>query len=243
MRNTGNDRIWEKLEWDSSFFGFDIASISVPFSAIELDDAWLEMQQNGIWFAYAFCAPGAGEERLLISKGARIPATRVDFRKDIVPSTEILQTPFHLLEFPQGAGYEPLVTLALQSGIYSRFRMDSKLPTNTFERMYTEWIKKAVAGEMADVILVVSDGNSPAGMITLSKKDSTVKIGLFAVLHIYRRQGLGSLLLSAAEQWGIKNGCTAIEVTGQMQNREACRFYESSGMEITLLQNALHVWI
>ena len=92
-------------------------------------------------------------------------------------------------------------------------------------------------------MLVVSDGNTPACMITLSKKNQMVKIGLFAVLHIYRSQGLGTLLRSAAEQWGIKNGCKTIEVTCQMQNREACSFYESSGMEITLLQNALHVWM
>ena len=243
MRSANNNNIWKKLEWDSSFFGFDIALISMPFSPEQLEAAWVEMEQQGIRFAYAFCTPGALEERMLIAKGARIPATRVDFRKDILPTTEILHTPFHLLEYPMGEDYEPLVTPALQSGIYSRFRMDSKLHTNTFERMYTEWIKKAVAGEIADVVLVVSDGNTPAGMITLSKKNQMVKIGLFAVLHIYRRQGLGTLLLSAAEQCGIKNGCKTIEVTGQMQNREACSFYESSGMEITLLQNALHVWM
>lgn len=51
-----------------------------------------------------------------------------------------------------------------------------------------------------------------------------------------RSQGIGSMLLRAAEAWAVKMGCRELKVETQNINVPACRFYARHGLVLTSVQ-------
>jgi dTDP-4-amino-4,6-dideoxy-D-galactose acyltransferase len=151
--------------------------------------------------------------------------------------------PDNVEEFPATAKSEILQTLAIQSGVYSRYRRDQHFPAGSFEAMFSIWMERSIRRELADVVLIIREHELIAGMVTIKKEQTTAKIGLFAVLNVFRRKGMGSQLMDAAYAWALQNDCTELQVVGQIENREACRFYDRKGLDITEIQHAMHLWL
>lgn len=120
-----------------------------------------------------------------------------------------------------------LKSLAFQSGIYSRFKRDSRLQSQEFEKLYSIWIQKAFE---QDTILTDTDLK---GMITYSVHEQQASIGLFAVSEKARGMGLGSKLIQAAESEAEKKGAKSLSIPTQAANIEACRLYTKLGYKQT----------
>ncbi|MHA7129424.1 GNAT family N-acetyltransferase [Algoriphagus namhaensis] len=130
--------------------------------------------------------------------------------------------PPHIHELKHAPGERELA-LALKSGLYSRFSLDQRLENSEFERLYRLWLEK----EYERGTIFISGGGT--GLISLSEKAHQAEIGLLAVDESKRGTGVGTALLSAAENRLLSRGIAGLQVKTQRANRPAVRFYEKNG--------------
>lgn len=231
------------LDWDSRFFGFGVARLlcenptkaEIQTALTECrtvgarliywharchdDDATQSAQQHGAWLAdrkVTFVVP-------ICSAGA-IPAD-----VDIVPTTTFT---------PQ------LESLAWQSGEYSRFALDKRLPADAFRQLYSQWLRNSLSGAIARVVLTLRDdtGNE-LGLLTLGEKNSRADIGLLAVDEQARGQRIGKRLVAEAHRIAASAGHTKLQVVTQRDNVLACDFYESCGFAVSDEEYIYHLWL
>ena len=146
---------------------------------------------------------------------------------------------------PRTGPARELVSLAVQAGEFSRFRRDPRIPAESFRSLYEIWLEKSVQGDLADLVLVATAGNSceqPLGFVTVSLKDGEGSIGLIAVVEWARGRAIGRRLLEAAHRWLAGRRARRVTVVTQLENHPACRLYERCGYDRAQLRHVYHFW-
>jgi GNAT superfamily N-acetyltransferase len=145
----------------------------------------------------------------------------------------------------EGALTPAIRELAIASGEWSRFKVDTNIPTHVFETMFESWIKNSLNLSIADEVFVARDSatGDDVGFVSLKKKGSVVHIGLLAVSSKHRRLGIASRLLSRAALWSIESGATTLSVVTQGANEVACSCYKRFGFSLSSEQEVYHVWL
>ena len=232
------------LEWDSKFFGYKIARIWVSNDGkAQIAQTIRMLKSKGFKLAYIFvspedntsndsvkaCAGQLVDEKVTYSYSLneqvlyRVNNCVVGYNEDIV-SSELLK-------------------LTLQSGTYSRFRIDTNFKNSEYENLYTEWIKKSVTKEIADRVLVYKEEDHILGFITVRISGGQGSIGLLAVDEKSRGKSIGKKLLTSSFEYFHDNNIARIEVVTQWGNQNACRFYEACGFNLSEIVNVYHLWI
>tara|TARA_R110002072_G_scaffold30097_7_gene94397 strand:+ start:1288 stop:1947 length:660 start_codon:yes stop_codon:yes gene_type:complete len=119
-----------------------------------------------------------------------------------------------------------LQDLAFESGAYSRYKLDTCLNQEEFEKLYRIWIQKAWE---SNSVLQAPDLQ---GMVTYSVDAKAAKVGLIAVSKESQGKGWGKKLMKAAEATAFSLGAETIEVSTQETNIPACKLYESLGYKL-----------
>ena len=231
------------LDWDSKFFGYKIASIhALKLESGDLNSLIKELGNNDIKLSYCFINP---EDEVSINTMKNSSGILVDekvtfsiqgFKEDVPVDPSI--KPYHLT-YPT----EKLKLLALQSGLYSRFKIDPNFKNNEYENLYIEWITNSVKKKIAVENLIYSDGSDEKGFISLAVKNNMGSIGLIAVDESERGKSIGRKLIYATFIYFKKKGIDKIEVVTQSANKTACLFYESLGFKVKSIINIYHLWI
>ena len=225
------------LHWDSDFFGLRIAKAIV---SSEKDVVALSRKEEDLQdrydLIYIFSEPGL---EILFEK-----ARLVD-RKAVYS----LSTPVHFEVNPAITHWDSpitsddLISLALVSGKYSRFKLDVSFPTGSYERLYTHWIKQSVNKTIAtDVFCYMMDGR-PLGLVTLDCRDGRNTIGLVAVDGDYQHHGIGTALVKHAVSYVYEHHGGRLSVTTQLDNKPACRMYIKCGFSLESIKNIWHWWL
>ena len=231
------------LEWDSKFFGYKIASIHP--SKLESDDLHnivIELAKNDVKLAYCFINP---DDAVSINSVRNASGLLVDEKvtysiqgfSEVISVTNPIKP--YILEYPT----ENLRFLALQSGTYSRFKVDPNFKNNEYENLYVEWIKNSVKKSISGENLIYYEGDEEKGFITLAIKNNIGSIGLIAVDEKERGKSIGKKLVNAAFVYFKANGIDKVEVVTQKANKTACLFYESLGFEVKSIIYIYHLWI
>ncbi|REG91504.1 GNAT family N-acetyltransferase [Algoriphagus antarcticus] len=131
---------------------------------------------------------------------------------------------------------EQLLKLAFESGVYSRFKSDTRLRQNEFQKLYEIWVKKAWE---SNAILEVPELR---GMVSFSMEEKSASIGLIAVDKDSQGKGWGKKLMKAAEAYAAIRGSDQITVVTQEGNFPACRLYESLGYQLVEKVYVYHYW-
>ncbi len=134
-----------------------------------------------------------------------------------------------------------LIELAIQSGEYSRFKIDKYIENEKFRQLYELWMINSIKKIIAKEVYII-DKENVNGVVTVGEKNKRADIGLIAVNNGCRGQGLGKQLLAAAENWGFDQGYKFIQVVTQKANQIACSFYEANGYHQEKCQFVYHVW-
>ena len=146
-----------------------------------------------------------------------------------------------IVQFTGSAPTKELITLAYDSGTYSRFNTDQKLSENQFKAMYKAWIENSVNGKAADATYVIYENEKIIAMFTWKKINKTTgDIGLLAVSSDYRGQGLGRQSLEKAKLIAAQQSLDRITVVTQQLNVPACKLYESVGFQISRKNKFFH---
>jgi GNAT superfamily N-acetyltransferase len=151
-------------------------------------------------------------------------------------------------DFPNAI--QQLMSLAVASGAYSRFKLDKRLPEKGFEGMFHAWLANSMNRSIADEVFIAYDAEDSScivGFITLKRKELNVNIGLLSVAASHRRMGIGNALLSRALMWALEeigwSPRATMNVVTQGSNEPACKCYERFGYELESTQDVYHCWL
>jgi dTDP-4-amino-4,6-dideoxy-D-galactose acyltransferase len=233
------------LDWDTSFFGFNVASIHL---------ASLEEEQ---WPSLASQVRATGARLIYLSVDQKVTH---DFQgySDISVRYVDRKTTYH--KRLGGARLDAidlesvvdksltakdlgkLIALARQSGAYSRFRKDPDISVERFNEMFELWMRNSLSKSIAEDVIVERQGDDIAGFVTVGVKGGSAVIGIIAVDEYFRGKGIGKRLINAASHRLSDLGYLELRVVTQGENIAACRFYESAGFEVESVVHYYHIW-
>lgn len=225
----------ERLNWDSSFFGYEVGKVEVnDDSSFDLDDFIQKTKDFRLIYLFS-------------KQVVNLPHIIEVDRKVVLSQvcTKIVGANNTLLQSFNGEkhSFDELKELALESGIYSRFYIDKNFKNQEYEKLYTRWIENAVNDESTIDIVIAVSNNSIIGFATLNKKNSLLAdIGLVAVSKKSRGLGVGKQLIQEAILRSEKAGFKEIQVVTQMNNLAAMNLYQSANFKIKEITNIYHLW-
>ncbi len=236
--------VCNKLEWDSRFFGYKIGAIYTQNLRLnELEKIIIELREQDYRLAYCFADPyDEISNSSLKSVSGLLVDQKITFSMGIDDADNLIMSTF-IKPVRQNFASEKLKSLALQSGIYSRFKIDPNFDNDEFEKLYLEWIEKSVKKVIAEEVLVYYENDDEKGLITLGLKNNVGSIGLLAVDEKERGKSIGKKLVQAALVYFKERKIDNIEVVTQIENKSACGFYKSIGFETKSIVNIYHLWI
>ena len=231
------------LAFDSHLFSLDVKSLELPtcFSVAEAIDA---IQETDFDLLYIFSARPIETKVLqnILLAELSYSGEKVVFSGSIenligtVSSVPISTNIF------KPADFVVLESLAFQSGEFSRFHSDKRLPLEAFDTLYSTWLSKSLSKEYADDYFIAADG-TPVGLLTSSISEDVAKIGLFAVDREHRGRGIGQSLLSRFATEMKDRGILKVIIPTQRANINACGFYQSLGLSECENKFIYHYWL
>lgn len=235
---------YQFLKWDTEFFGYKIALVEPNrlelLPLVQLID---ELKKNSYKLIYCFVKP---EDKISIKTLNLISAVLVDTKVTYSAHTAHLMystVDEHIVPYLYRYPNARLKSLVLQSGMYSRFKVDQNFSNHEYENLYLEWIKQSIKQKLADKILVYKEGKNILGFITLKVEAGIGSVGLIAVDQEERGKSIGKKLLTAGISFFRDNGVSEVRIVTQKANHAACRFYESNGFNVCKSVNIYHLWM
>lgn len=234
----------EILEWDSSFFGYPVAKIMAQaITAGKLEPLVAEAKKNGTRLIYLFTDPS---DTVSAQAAKSIDAKLVDQKITYhiyINKTDVATVDAHIEEFLGDHPTAQLVNLSLQSGLYSRYKIDPEFKNNEFERLYLAWIENSVNKKIADHIFVYMEDCRELGFVTLKARSDHAQIGLIAVDESSRGKAIGKKLVAAVINKLQNKHIPELDVATQIDNADACNFYEKAGFKGLKTENIYHIWL
>lgn len=223
----------KKLSWDSDFFGYKVGAVSVeePIDILLLLDF---IKNTDFKLIYLFS--NQQQNRLSHDIYGDI---KVTFSYDLID--EVYQVDENIIDF-NAIRLSNLFDLSLQSGEFSRFKLDINFKNFEFERLYFQWILNSLEGKIADKVFVYSEDLKIKGMITLKMENECAEIGLIGVDENARGKGIGKKLINKVKSYAQSKGCEILKVPTQEINKKAINFYKSCGFEIIERKYIYNIW-
>ena len=229
-----------ELTWDSDFFNKRIGRIEVKDDYANLVENLEKAFKQQYDLVYVFGDKNTNIPNQILSK---FKGKLVDRKITYTAQIEDLQTKntVEIKEFEE-KNANSLYDLAYLSGTHSRFRLDEGLDIENFKRLYREWIDKSVSHKIAKKIFIYEDNGQIMGMITLGVKEKVANIGLIAVDETLQGKGIGMSLIDACVRYCKEENIITLDVPTQLDNTQACKFYEKCGFTEKSVQNIYHFW-
>jgi len=229
----------EYLAWDSDFFKKKIGRVSIGNSD-NLENILKRAKDTNYQLIYVFDNEQFNvENKVLKQYNGKLVDRKVHYHRWI---TEL--SPFsEQIENYTGNLTEELENLAYMSGAFSRFKLDKNFAEGDFYRMYKIWIAKSLDGQFADNTFVVRESGKIKGIVTLKIDDTKGHIVMIAVSPDAQGKGYGKALINTCENKLLRNGISTLEVPTQLDNIQACKFYEKCDFRIREIINVYHFWL
>lgn len=233
--------IIERLDWDSTFFGYEVGKTNI-IDPEKFDFASFDTTKEHFKLIYVYSPKDINLNRFrLVDRKVVFMRSLMAKQEHSLPKDVTIQklSSYKLSE----KNYSCLFDLALESGIYSRFKIDENFVNNEYEKLYTEWIRTSISGKNAFEVIIALKGDELLGFVTLAKKDNlTAEIGLIAVSRSSRGLGLGKALINAAFNIFFDKNLQIIQVVTQKNNAPAMALYSSLNFKIEEITNIYHFW-
>jgi dTDP-4-amino-4,6-dideoxy-D-galactose acyltransferase len=240
------EKAYTSLQWDSDFFGFRVAQIDrFDFGVDGLSAMLQELRTSNYRLVYWQVPTEHPAIAAMAEKfGGVLVDEKITYLKELTrPASTDSPHSFDIAPYLRSEPEPALIDLALESGVYSRFRVDPAFPKALFEKLYICWITRAVRKEIAWEVLVVRNAGEMLGVVTLGEKEKRGAIGLMAVSPGSRGMGIGTVLVDSAERCFAEHGYDAVQIVTQRANAAACGLYESRHYQIESIDKVFHFWL
>jgi dTDP-4-amino-4,6-dideoxy-D-galactose acyltransferase len=231
------------LNWDTEFFGFPVASCELK-EEDKIDfirDSAINDGINLLYVVVPDCYYPHLYKQLEKLRAVKQDEKTTYIKRDI-RYTE-LPIGVQIEEYQNGIPTPEMYELAIASGEYSRFHLDTRISENKFQEMYRLWIENSTKKQIADTVLVARIENTIVGLVTLKFKEKIGQIGIIAVASTVRGMGIGKQLMRAAENCCFQNGMDHMLVVTQAFNESACRLYDKAGFVVFKTEHIYHWWL
>lgn len=236
---------YEILSWDSEFFGFAVARIDPRIATLDaLNRAAAELRAQAVRLAYWLPQLNDQNTQLARQCGGALIGGHARYECEIAapPAGAVRALPVDPVASSEVT--PELYALALGAGRLSRFALDPEMPLGTADRMYGIWIRRSLAGEIADAVLAARDAQGhTAGIATVAREQGNGVIGLVSVAPEWQGRGVGRALMNAAGAHFARAGIARVRVSTQTGNAAACALYEASGYTRTETTHVVHFWL
>ena len=221
-----------ELVWDSTFFGYKVGKVALADNEV-LSANWSDAFNYKLIYIFS-------NKQISNAQINNVTAQLVDVKlllgRPVVIGKQQDECIFTLTQLS-----DDLIDLAIQSGWYSRFKLDNKFKNREFERMYTTWVTSSI--ERDDVVVFGYISNQQlVGFISISTKNNAADIGLIAVDEAQRGMHIGSKLIAMADVYAQQNNLTQVTVNTQQENSSALKFYTKNGFDILNRTYIYHLW-
>lgn len=227
----------QKLNWDSDFFNLNVAKWQLQNDeqpSIEKVNQYLQ-EFDLIYLA-------SNQPITSIDKTPLDIKTTYTINAALLPesSLEILSKPFDRSIHSK----EELLETVLESGKYSRFNLDKRIPNNKFEELYTIWMNNGIEEKQGSKVYVITNSSYKIdGFIQLKiVATEKVSIELIAVATNARGKGVASQLLKDATKITLHNNIPILEVVTQDQNIAATKLYLKNSFRLKKREYIYHLW-
>jgi ribosomal protein S18 acetylase RimI-like enzyme len=233
---------YKLLKWDSDFFGISTAIITEDsLDDNELSSILKDLSGQNVQLVYWPSSLDIRSKHAALSNRGLHVDRKVTF---VMPSEAVKwhNNDIIILEY-SGPMTDKIRSLAIQCGHYSRFNIDTFIPSGAGHRLYIEWLSKSIAKDVADMVFIAKIQDEIVGIITLGNKNGAGDIGLLSIDQSFRGKSIGTQLVYSAQRWFVDNGFKSLQVVTQGNNIGARKLYEKCGYKIGLEQEYYHFWI
>lgn len=225
----------KRLEWDSEFFGYNVGVIDLTESS-KFNFKEFKKESFGFTLTYIF-SPSK-----LNYKGLKLADEKVTFLKENIKPVQNNEKNLGFFNIKRDC-YKSLEALALESGVYSRFKLDKNFRNNEYDRLYKKWINNTVFENKTLNIVTFKEDEHILGFTTLIKKSKTLcDISLVAVDKNSRGKMIGTKLIQESEKQAFINGFKNIQVVTQKNNKPAVNLYLKCGFKLESTKYIYHYW-
>lgn len=230
----------QRLEWDSEFFGYNIARVKVnrlTRDTLAEIDAWCAAEQIDCLY---FLGEAADHQTAWLAgqTGFSYTDTRVLWEVTLGEAPEAWQD----IRLAVPDDIPALKPIARVSHHDSRFYFDPVFPEESANTMFEIWIEKSVRGVMADAVLVAVEDGQVLGYSAVLFNERGGQMNLLGVSGQARGKGLGSKLTRASFRFFWERDIRHIELSTQGRNLTAQRLYVKYGFYPTATSNWYHRW-
>lgn len=218
-------------KWDSDFFNLNIGEVKFSegkdFSNVSdydllyvVSDEDFDIQIDGFTNSFS--------------------EQKVKFIKEINEISKINENIFSHTEIE--FDLHEIYQLAFESGKHSRFLLDKNFGIEKFKELYRLWIDNSISKTFADDVLLKKTNKETAGLLTYKITDDYATVGLIAVSNQHQGKGMGSILLEHLETILFQKGIKNLIIPTQLENKQACNFYNKLGYSIFKTIYIKHYW-
>lgn len=234
------------MEWDTNFFGFNIAFISCRFlSESVLTQCKKFIVENKIKLIYYLCnCHDQKSVQLAEQFGFHFVDIRLSFEKKLDGNLYKELDNNFTFGLADSSHLNSLKKISYSLYKDSRYYYDGNFPIDKIHEFYQNWLEKGVKGEFDNLCLCILHGNEPIGFCTLKYENKCVaRIGLFGISENYQGKGIGIKLLNFVFNYLIDNNFQKITVVTQGRNYAAQRLYQKAGFLTKSTELWYHKWL
>lgn len=230
----------ELVKWDTEHFGFKVGAIEVQdvnlLDMQRLHDEAKSLEYDVIFLKTPDIIPLLSEKKCYCDE-------RIVYKQNFINNNTINKNyNIEIQSYKQREITEDIFELALYSGAYSRYKLDSRFTVENFKTLYYDWIYNSVNSDFANDVLVYFYKEKPIGILTYDIFSTTSSIGIISVNPDYRGKSVGTKLLSHYKSL-LPNSVNCLKVVTQGINLMARSFYEKNGYEIEDISYTYHYWL
>lgn len=237
--------LYQKLVWDSDFFGINIGYVSCLRLTPNIEQRVKDfIRKEKIDMLEYLCNCHDKKSVMTAEKnGYSFVDIRLTFEKQLRETKSVVIPDGYSVRKATNDDISKLKKIA--SNIYklSRYYYDANFDQVKVSEFYANWIEKAVLGTFDHYTYVLCQGGEPIGFCSVrEQRKNAASIGLFGMSADYAGKGLAQVLLAVTLQKLKENGIDYVEVVTQGRNYGAQRLYQRAGFVTKSTELWYHKW-
>lgn len=237
-----NKDFFKILDYDTKLFGYKVANYFFDENNTKKDLDNLKSKK--IKLLYSFLDPASKKNLFAKKNNFLLVDEKITYKLNLEGFLFKKNKDLKSISLKNKKITPELIELVLESGIYSRFKIDNGFTKGEYEKLYRDWLKKSVETDLCFEVLGLVKNNELIGFITLSEENlETANIGLIAISKKYQGKGFGNKLINFGIEKMKNLGYKNVLVSTQKQNVNACLFYEKNGFKKSKIINVYHYWL
>ena len=238
-------QLYQKLKWDSDFFGVNIGYISCLRLTPNIENHIKDfIRKEKIDLLEYQCNCHDRESVVTAEKsGYSFVDMRLTFESFLNSDINIDRKEGFEVIKGEESDISRLKEIATDIYKHSRYYFDPNFDRDKVITFYTSWVEKAILGTFDDYAYVLYHNTKPIGFCSVKKtRPDTAKIGLFGIDAEYSGQGLAKYLLDVSLSKLKEEGTSYVEVVTQGRNYAAQRLYQRCGFVTKTTELWYHKW-